>query len=451
MRVFKVLGVVMILIVATSMAFAGGQGEKAKGAAPQQKVTISFWHFPIFINVPGFKGVSKEYGDWEKFLAKEFMKSHPNIEVKTQLVPWEGGVDKINVAIAGGNPPELVADYLGRTGGWFIQGAAVPLDNLLPASLKNDILPTYRGLYYIHGKLHAMPIMAWSIALVVNGNLTDKYGLTSMLPKMGGDWTTDQFVTVLKKMKAAGSNDGVYPLGMACGSEQGDYTWWKFTWGFGGGLFDSKGNVIADSPNTIAAYKYLLSLNKQGLMVPGVASMTGSDIMKLWTQEKEFMQGGNAYYRTLMQKAYKDGLVKKPPKVIVVNMPTKPGFKQKSAIGPTGYVIMTKDSAKQKAAASFIVFAMQPKYNAPAVKNAGQFPATKSVADLNMYKDDPLMMAMTNMLSKYPAGDFGLSNPNYGKIRVELAAAEQAMFSGIKTPEEAMKSFANKVRALIKK
>ena len=191
-------------------------------------------------------------------------------------------------------------------------------------------------------------------------------------------------------------------------------------------------------------------MNKEGLIVPGVASNTGADTMKLWSSEKEFMQDGNAYYRTLMQKAYKDGLVKKPPKVIAVNMPAKPGIKQKSAIGPTGYVIMTKDSAKQKAAAAFITFAMQSKYNAPAVKTAGQFPATKSVADLNMYKDDPLMTAMANMLAKYPAGDFGLSNPKYGKIRVELSAAEQAIFSGIKTPEQAMKDFANKVRALIK-
>ena len=450
MKILKTLGVVMILLVTASLVFAGGQGEKKAAAAPE-KVTISFWHFPIFINVPGFEANSKEYGDWEKFLASEFMKTHPNIEVKTQLQPWEGGVDKINVAIAGGNPPELVADYLGRTGGWFVQGAAVPLDNLLADSLKNDILPAYKSLYYINGKLHAMPIMAWSISLVINGNLTDKYGLTSAIPKMGGDWTTDQFKAVLKKMKAAASSDGVYPLGMACGSEQGDYIWWRFIWGFGGGLFDDKGNVIADSPATIETYKYLLKLNKEGLMVPGVASMTGSDTMKLWSSEKEFMQGGNAYYRTLLQKAYKDGLVSKPPKVIAVNFPAKAGIKQKSAIGPTGYVIMTKDSAKQKAAASFIEFAMQSKYNAPAVKTAGQFPATKSVADMNIYKDDELMTAMANMLAKYPAGDFGLSNPNYGKIRVELAAAEQAMFSGVKTPEQAMKEFADKVRALIKK
>ncbi len=450
MKKLKILSVVLILFVTASLAFAGGQGEKAKAATPK-KVTISFWHFPIFINVPGFEGVSKEYGDWEKFLAKEFMKTHPNIEVKTQLQPWEGGVDKINVAIAGGNPPEVVADYLGRTGGWFVQGAAVPLDNLLPASLKNDILPAYKSLYYINGKLHAMPIMAWSIALVINGNLTDKYGLTSAIPKMGGDWSTDEFVSVLKKMKAAASGDGIYPLGLACGSEQGDYIWWRFVWGFGGGLFDKDGNVIADSPKTIEAYKYLLSINKQGLMVPGVASITGADVMKLWSSEKEFMQGGNAYYRTLLEKAYKDGLVKKPPKVIAVNFPAKPGEKQKSAIGPTGYVIMTKDSAKQKAAAAFIEFAMQTKYNAPAVKSAGQFPATKSAADLNIYKDDKLMTAMANMLAKYPAGDFGLSNPNYGKIRVALAAAEQAMFSGIKTPEQAMKEFADKVKTLIKK
>jgi hypothetical protein len=52
------------------------------------------------------------------------------------------------------------------------------------------------------------------------------------------------------------------------------------------------------------------------------------------------------------------------------------------------------------------------------------------------------------MLSKFPAGDFALSNPNYNKIRVALSSCGQAIFAGLKTPEEAVADFLNEVREL---
>jgi len=57
---------------------------------------------------------------------------------------------------------------------------------------------------------------------------------------------------------------------------------------------------------------------------------------------------------------------------------------------------------------------------------------------MGIYKGDELGEVMQDIVGKYPAGDFGLSNPNYGKIRKELAAQLQAMFAGLKTPEQTL-------------
>ena len=444
----RAVGIVLLTVLVAASVFAGGQGEQKSASSSQKKTTISYWFFPQIINVPGYAGESKNYGDWEKFVAAQFMKEHPNIQVNTQLLPWEGGPDKINVAIAGGNPPELVFDYLGRTGAWFDQGAAQPLDNIVPASLKNDILPSFKSLYTLNGHLSGIPLMAWSIVMMVNQHLTDKYNVTQYLPKPGQPWTHEQFVAALKAMKNSGaSKDGIFPYLIGAGSEQGDYLWWEMLWGFGAHLYNSDGTIVSSSPEMVAGYKWLLSLEKQGLMAPGTATMTSSDTLKVWTSQKDFLHGGNGFYRTVLEKGVKDGTIQGPVKVFAVPYPTEKGITPKSALGPTGFVIMTKDPAKQKAAAQFIDF-YATKYGAPAVESAGQFPALKSIADQHIYKGDALMETMQKMLQEYPAGNFALSDPNYGKLRVALAAAEQAIFSGLKTPEQAVNEFLAKAKQI---
>jgi len=418
------LALVLCLLVAVS-----GLGAQAT------KVKLSYWFFPVYITVPGYEANSQAFGDWENYMIAEFKKVHPEIEVVPELQSWVGGVDKINVAIAGGNPPDVVFDYLGRTGGWYSQGAGVPLDTLLSKSMIDDILPAYKGLYTINGKLHAYPAMAWIQMNMFNKFLYDKYGVGAYLPANGTTQTFDDFKARLVAAKKAFPK-GVAPYSLACGSEQGDYVWWEFIWGFGGKLFDKNGKVAVNSPETVEALKFLLSLDKEGLITPGVASLKSGDILnQLYTNKTGGWAGNRGNYSALVA-AVNQGTIEGPAAISLFPFPTKPGISPTVALGPTGFIVMSKDPAKQKAAAAFIEFCMQPKYIAAAIKAAGQLPATKSTASLNIYKGDPLGETMQEIAGKYPAGDFGVSSPSYNKIRTELAAQLQAMFSGLKTPEK---------------
>jgi hypothetical protein len=65
---------------------------------------------------------------------------------------------------------------------------------------------------------------------------------------------------------------------------------------------------------------------------------------------------------------------------------------------------------------------------------------------MNLYGNDEFQTVVGGMLSKFPAGDFALSNPNYNKIRVALSSCGQAIFAGLKTPEEAVADFLDEVR-----
>jgi ABC-type glycerol-3-phosphate transport system substrate-binding protein len=447
MKSQRVLTALLLAAVLVGAAFAGGKQETAKTEAPG-KVKITYWHFPFVHSVAGYEQVSKEYGDWEVFLAQEFMKENQDVEVATELLPWEGGVDKINVAIAGGNPPELVFDYLGRTGGWYQQGAAVPLDNLISETLKSDLQDAFKSLYTINGKLHAVPGIAWNTHLVVNRGLLKKMGYTgNVLNGPGGTYTYQQFEELLAAIKQK-TEPGTYPFAIACGSEQGDYLWWGFFWGFGARLFNPDGSTVSASPEMVEGYKWLLALSDRGLMAPGAASMTGSDTMHMWSSGKVVVHGGNKTYANMIMKGINDGVLDFELDVTPIPFPTRDGKSSYSAMGPTGFVVLTKDAARQKATARFIEFMMQPKYWLPQVQGAGQFPATKSVAQLNPYQGDALMTVTGDMLARFPAGDFALSNPNYNKIRIAMAAAGQAIFSKMKSPEAAVAEFLAEVKKL---
>ena len=119
-KIIYCMAAALMLVIFTNNLFGAGQKEKEMAV---EKISITYWQFPQILNVPGFEGESEEYGDWEKFLAEQFMKENPSIEVKSEVLPGQGGVDKIKVSIAGGSPPDLLRDYMGRT----IQAVPQPL------------------------------------------------------------------------------------------------------------------------------------------------------------------------------------------------------------------------------------------------------------------------------------------------------------------------------------
>jgi multiple sugar transport system substrate-binding protein len=443
-RFFKLMLTLIILVSMSLPVFAQGGSEAAVGEGG--KTSITYWHFPFVHSVEGYEEVSEDYGDWEEYLAQEFMKENPDIEVTTELLPWEGGVDKINVSIAGGNPPDLVFDYLGRSGGWYHQGAAVPWNGVASDALLSDIRPSFKDLYTINGDLHAIPGFSWNMNLVVNAGLLKKIGYNKpILNGQGNTFSHREFEQFLTEVKAL-AGPGVYPLALGAGSEQGDYLWWGFFWGFGAQLFNEDGTVVSESPEMVEGYKWLLKLRDKGLMVPGIASTTTADTMQLWSSGKVVVHGGHKTYYNLIKKGVEDGALDMEVDVRPFPFPSKYGDTGYAAMGPTGFVLLTKDAQKQAATAKFVEFMMQPKYWASQVKGAGQFPATKSVAEMNLYGNDEFQTAVGEMLSKFPAGDFALSNPNYNKIRVALSSCGQAIFAGLKTPEEAVADFLDEVR-----
>jgi ABC-type sugar transport system, periplasmic component len=420
----------------------------AMPACSADKVKITYWFFPTERNVPGYESVSANFGDWEKYLAGEFMKENPDIEITPELVPYEGGVDKVNVTIAGGNPPDIIFDYLGRSGNWYFQGAVQPVDSLISSKLKGDLLDSFKSLYTLDGKLHAVPSFAWNIGLIVNRGLLKSWGYKGeILNGPGNAYSQKQFEDFLAKVKAVAPS-GCYPYALGCGSEQGDYHWWQMFWGNGAKLFNPDGTTVSSSPGLIEAYTWLKSLMDKGLIAPGVASTAAADVNSMWASGKIAMVGGHKGTAGYIEKSIKDGLLKIDYDCAIFPFPSKDGKSGYLAMGPTGYMIMAKESAKQKAAMRYIEWVMQPKWESLCSLGAGLFPTTKSVAAMNIYKADEFNSTQSAMMNKFPAGDFALADPNYNKIRIAMAACGQSIFAGMKNPKDAVADFLAEVKKI---
>lgn len=446
---FFLLGAVIITSL-LQLSFAGGQTEKKQdgmqGAA--QKTEISMWHFPQINAVPGFEAHSKDFGDFWNYLSAEFNKSQNKYEVKTELLAWDGGTEKANVAIAGGSPPEIIFDYLGRTSSWYTQGAAVAAEDIVPQKMINDIQDSIKTIYTIDGKVHALPGFTWNMNLNVNVGLLEKYGWKGpILNGPGKTYSYEQFTEFLRKVKETVPSD-VYPMVMQCGSHQGDYVWWQFFWGFGGKLFNQDGTVASDMSGMIEGYKYFLKLREEKLIAPGVASLVGGDTTQMWASGKSVVEGGNLYNYDLIDKAVKEGHLDYDLNVIPIPFPSESGNKGYNANGPTGFIFFSESEAKQSGSSEWVQFVMSDKYWGPLVTGSGQFPLQKSMAGKNLYEGNNYQSIVSEMMSKFSSGNFGLASPNYQKIRIKLSETGQKIFSDRATVEQAVEDFYSEVKKL---
>ena len=425
-----------LVVAILALGFIASVG--AGGAQEADDVTrVSFWHFPQVRQVPGYEDITEEHGQWWAYLAEQFNEQNPGVEIETEMLAWEGGVDRINTAIAGGNPPDMVFDYLGRTGGWYAQGAVTPVDDLVSQETQDDLLESFRDLYLIDGNLHGVPVFSWSIVLPINIGLLRDIGIEGeILNGPGEPYSHEEFEELLREIRDKAPAD-VHPLGMAAGSEQGDYNWWQFFWGFGGRLFDN-GSFTSDSSGIIDGFEYLKSLDDQDLFAPGVASYTLADISSMYAAGRIAALGGHAVRESQIEEAISQGLVDYELNVQPFPFPTRDGESAFSAVGPTGLVVLSNNPERQRIAGEFIDFVMEAEHHAGTVGGAGQFPTTHSVTNMNLYEGEGFNEILAQMTERYPAGDFGIAHPNYNEIRTFLAQAAQAIFTEASSIDDAV-------------
>ncbi len=231
------------LLTFTVFVLAGCSSESK---ASDGRVHISYWE-----KWTGFEA------DAMRAVVDEFNRSQDKIFVDLLTVSQ---VDqKMLLATAGGNPPDVAGLWSFNTNVYADKGAIIPLDKFMKAAgiTREDYLPAYWNLSFYRGKTWALPTTPASVALHWNKDHFREAGLDPERPPR----TIEELDAFAEKLTKRDENGKIVRMGFMP-SEPG---WWNWGWGyfFGGKLYDGKGHITANSPENLRAFRWVQSYAKK--------------------------------------------------------------------------------------------------------------------------------------------------------------------------------------------
>jgi multiple sugar transport system substrate-binding protein len=407
-------------------------------AQPAKKVTLTWWAYPRFTTA------GKDPGVYEQEIADRYCKENPNVSIKVEALSYNGGPAKVNVAIATNSMPDLliddpirlIADYAAR-------GALVPMDDVI--DLKT-IQPGFLADCYMDGKMYMYPISALCYCIGVNKTAFEKAKALDKLPLNRPDrsWTFDEYMKALEAVKGL---PGMYATALWAGNEQGDSAGRLLVQNWGAQLF-SAGNkrITLNDAAGVKGMEWLLSLKTKGLLAPGVESLTMTDMIDLFNQGRVAV---GTYYSS-DQYAVLLGMQKEKKaadfELVFFPYPTAPGVKSVTTLAQTGIsVFKNTDPDKIAAAKKFAKWVC----TTPDIvaMSQGHIPAVKGLPALGDTKN----WSELKLMEKWGAANSvysGRTLKGLSEIRTFWFPNHQAMFTGAKTPKQALDDFvtsANKV------
>lgn len=449
-------GLLAILLMATACSGQQGKGTGSEGNAggdgdsKEKPVTITYWIDPRFQLIEGMEDETKNYGDYEKIQAQKFMDLHPHVTIDIQTLTWDDLPKKVPVAIAGGTPPDILRDYLGRTAQYAYEGVLENLEDLLPKEELDDYIQDYLDLYTIDGDLHALPAYAWAAGLVVNKELWSKKGKENLLPTPENPyWTIEQFDEAIQ---AIAEKNKVFPYAVQIAVPQGDQGILNLLWGFGAKLFKDGdySKTALNSPEAIKALEYLVKLNDEGKLQPSAVTTQAGEIDTLMWQGQLGSVSDTLAVWARLNAAKEEGKTNGEHDLVMVHQPNDEGVSNGVPVGPTGFAVFKQDDEyKLKWVIEFLLYLNNTEHQQVYAKSAGQFPVKKS-AGVPM-KDDANYRVLQKIIEERGLEDMGVTHPKYAEFRVLLQPEIQAVLLKQKTPAQALEDYERAVNKILAK
>lgn len=200
---FLVSIVLIVSIVGCSSKETGGKTKDGKDV-------ITVWTFPHYRENKEIG--QKSYEQHLQELIAEVEKENPDIKVKYEILSWEEGDKKFDIALNSGNPPDIFFSVMQPK--YIKTGLAVPLDKYITQEDRDDLEPFAVNNFSSDGKLWA--ISQWISIHTWGGNkkLMEAAGAdVAKIQKEG--WTWQEFYDISEKISKMKSKDGKKVYGFA--------------------------------------------------------------------------------------------------------------------------------------------------------------------------------------------------------------------------------------------
>ena len=427
--------------LATTMLVGGvllTTGANTPTSAATPHITISYWFYPEFDDVPGYLAQTKVYGGWENLEIKWFEKSHPNITVDPRLLPYsDAGYQSVLNAITAGDPPDVIREAQLRLSLYHNLGVLYNLSSAISPADRSDF-GSNLSVFTYNGGLFAYPLYAYHDVLLVNKSIFDQAGDSKLLPtNPGGNWTYSQFLTAVQAVNDPPKHWGV---AVPSGDETGDYYTAEYLYGYGATLFNAADDrVILDSPAGVKGMTFLRTLDADNLIPPGSVVETYYNAETLFIEGKVAIFPGSDLTWNEVSQGWASAKLPHFP-ITAVNYPSTSGTSHAVGAGPTGFGVFKKSNPAEQAAAlefaDYLASAPQERTDCVA---AGQFCFRNSLA--GVLGNAPGVQLTETIMDHNPVGNLGWSSPYYDIARPFFYPAVQAAMLGTESPSDALQRF----------
>lgn len=211
-------------------------------------------------------GSDQEIAAFKK-IAADF-KNARGAEVKIEVLPYDQIRTVVDRRIQANQPPDMFRVSYTDVAGYAASGALADLSQYVDASFGEAFFPALWASVTVDGKPVGVPHHTDTSALAYNKKHFAAAGITDVPTTLETAWTWEQFVEVLKKLKAA--NLGAAPFAFNY-QLYGAYRFVNTIYQAGGTVLDdSLANVTLDTPQARKALEWTRSLYTDGLHAPSV-------------------------------------------------------------------------------------------------------------------------------------------------------------------------------------
>ncbi|MBN9644004.1 ABC transporter substrate-binding protein [Corynebacterium mendelii] len=406
---------VAALATGTLVGCSGDGNEESAGDGGQK--SINLW-------MPTLANDNRDKEMWSEISA-DFEKEN-NVKVNITVVPWDAYETKFLTGVASGNGPDVGYLYPEMLGDYIAKDQLVALDDFVTAEQKDNLLYLPAGQF--NDTQYGLPLLVGAArVLFYNKDLLDKAGVQPPT-----NW--DDFKAGGEKLKAAGITPWIAPWGDK-GRGIMNSNFFPFIWQNDGELFAKDGSkTLFDSPEVVESAAYLKDMMDAGVLDP---SSTGANVE---SSRKSFQNGEVAY---LFESEAKSSLWDDAG--VNYGWVLSLDHKKKGTFIASDDLVMFKGCEDKDLCYKFMDYLTQGKQMSRFHKQAPYQPVGKDEKIDNpsefskLYEENPEVLNVQPIL------------PNSAPTLTILYSEMQAMLTGKKSPEEALKDAADQGNKALEK
>ena len=408
----------------------GGKKEQ-KQADPNKKVEITYWDFPQFTKDKEFKKTE----DFDAALIKAFEAKNPNIKVNYQKIEFTDGPAKIETAIQSKTAPDVIYDAPGRVIAWAAKDLLVPLDDVDKSKLTDAAVKasSYKDKLYMYPQGVAPFLMG------VNKDLTDKLGVTDLLPlnKQDRSWTVEEYEKFLKAVKQKDSS--ITPALFYTKSQAGDQGPRAFVANLYNSWItdDANSKYTINDANGVKGLEWVKKAYDEGLLGQGVA-LEAKDALEAF---KSGRAATTILFSPGIAASHASGFNYK-----FLPFPNNGGKAKYDYLVAGPAIFDNGDADKAAAAKKFVDFMVNDKdWGKRTLLASGNFSAKKG--ETGLYDSEELKFAegLTGQYAPYYN-----TIPGFAKMRPLWFNMVQGVLNGKTTPKEGLDKFVEDANKTIK-